>query len=142
MGVCDSRTGRSTAIAHLKASQLIIEQVLFLFSKFAGLAGEMVFLGGVLGLVVPSWSFLDRFTPNLFGRRDNGTFSCGISSWFGPKKMFGPIRLTPAVLGHFQTPSSSRPFSDSGNDIFLYPVTDSRMRPNQVDNMIDNGDYD
>ena len=36
MGVYDSRTGRSTAIAHLKASQLILEKQLLFFLELVG----------------------------------------------------------------------------------------------------------
>jgi hypothetical protein len=68
-----------------------------------------VFFGGVLGLLVPNRSFIDRFTPNLLGTYDIGTCSRGISSWFGVKKMCGTVRFTKTTVDRFQNPE---------NDIF------------------------
>ena len=127
MGVCDSRTGRSTGKAYLRLHNLVFEKVPLFFSESAELAGEMVFLGGVLGLLVPTRSFLDRFTPNLFGTWDVGTYSRGISSCFGLRQLFGTIRVIRTGVGHFQNPE---------NEIFLFMDTDIRVRPNQVDTVI------
>jgi hypothetical protein len=65
MGPYDSRTGRSTAIAYLKASETLRHHSTFYFSGFDGFGGKMVFFGGDPSASGPVRVVLDRFTPNL-----------------------------------------------------------------------------
>jgi hypothetical protein len=62
----------------------------------------MMFSGGVLSLVVPTTSFLDRFTPNLFGAWDIVAYTRGISCCSGSETMCGSITFSKTTVDHIQ----------------------------------------
>ena len=61
----------------------------------------MIF-GGVLSFMVPTRSFLDRFTPNLLGSWDIVTYTRGISCCLGSEKMCGTITFSKTTVDHIQ----------------------------------------
>ena len=111
MGYCDSRTVRDTAIAHLQPSGKIPKFTTFFFSEFVGACRGNDVFWSVSGLVDPTRSSTDRFTPNLLGRRDIGTCSFGISSRFGLKLKYGTIRSTIPTTRVFQNPENENSYS-------------------------------
>ena len=90
-------------------------------------------MSGVLGLVVPTRSFLDRFTPNLLGGEDIGTCFRGILSCSGLKRVFGTIRITKTGVDHFRIRKIT---------FFLFVDRDIRLELNQVPTVVYNSHVD
>jgi len=75
MGSCDSRTGRSTAIAHLVFTKAQTEKSSFFLRQSSSACRENGVFCDVIGYVSLVRVFVGRITPNLLVSGVFGTFS-------------------------------------------------------------------